>query len=70
MARVYEMRGGRNNDPRFQTRMTGQGVWAQLLAQRFKKATQRLDLRTERRQLDLSAFLKGEPALSSQASLF
>jgi DNA repair photolyase len=70
MARVQEMRGGRDNDPRFQTRMTGQGVWAQLLSQRFKKATQRLGLRTERRPLDLSAFRRTAPAPSVQASLF
>jgi len=70
MARVHDMRGGRDNDPRFQTRMTGQGVWAELLAQRFEKATQRLGLRTERRPLDLSAFRRGGPATSAQASLF
>jgi DNA repair photolyase len=70
MARVHEMRGGRNNDPRFQSRMTGQGVWAQLLSQRFKKATQRLGLRTERLPLDLSAFRRATPASSVQASLF
>jgi DNA repair photolyase len=70
MARVHEMRGGRDNDPRFQTRMTGQGVWAQLLAQRFKKASQRLGLRTERKPLDLSAFRPAAPAPNAQASLF
>jgi DNA repair photolyase len=70
MARVHEMRGGRDNDPRFQSRMTGQGVWAQLLSQRFKKASQRLGLRTERRPLDLSAFRRSTPASSVQASLF
>jgi DNA repair photolyase len=71
MARVHEMRGGRDNDPRFQSRMTGQGVWAQLLAQRFKTATQRLGLRTERRPLDLSAFRRpASSAQVAQASLF
>ena len=70
MARVHEMRGGRDNDPRFQTRMTGQGVWAQLLAQRFNKATQRLGLRTERLPLDLSKFRRASPPPSAQASLF
>ena len=37
MARVREMRGGKDNDSRFGTRMTGQGVWSQLLRQRFEK---------------------------------
>jgi hypothetical protein len=50
--------------------MTGQGVWAQLLSQRFKKASQRLGLRTERRPLDLSAFRRSTPASNVQASLF
>ena len=70
MARVHEMRGGRDNDPRFQSRMTGQGVWAELLSQRFKKATQRLGLRTERRPLDLSAFRRHSSTQGAQQSLF
>jgi DNA repair photolyase len=71
MARVHEMRGGRDNDPRFQSRMTGQGVWSQLLSQRFKKAAQRLGFATERRPLDLSAFRRPvSSAHSAQASLF
>jgi DNA repair photolyase len=73
MARVRDLRGGRDNDPKFGSRMTGQGVWGQLLSQRFAKATQRLGFRTERRPLDLSQFRRppaaaGEP--SSQANLF
>jgi DNA repair photolyase len=56
MARVREMRGGRDNDARFGSRMTGQGVWAQLLRQRFDKACARLGLNRERVELDLVAF--------------
>jgi DNA repair photolyase len=56
MARVREMRGGRDNDARFGTRMTGTGVWAELLRQRFDKACARLGLGRERRPLDLQAF--------------
>jgi DNA repair photolyase len=56
MARVHEMRGGLDNDARFGTRMTGQGIWAQLLRQRFDKACARLGLNRERVELDLSAF--------------
>ncbi|MDZ7811968.1 MAG: PA0069 family radical SAM protein [Ideonella sp.] len=57
MARVREMRGGRDNDAAFNTRMTGQGVWAQLLRQRFDKATARFGLNTERFALDYSHFV-------------
>ena len=33
---LREMRGGRDNDSRFVTRMTGEGVWAELLHRRFE----------------------------------
>ena len=56
MARVREMRGGKDNDSRFGSRMTGQGVWAELLRQRFVKACARLGLNRQRRELDVSRF--------------
>ncbi len=56
MARVREMRGGKDNDSRFGTRMTGQGVWAQLLRRRFEAACTRLALDRERIELDLRQF--------------
>jgi DNA repair photolyase len=69
MARVREMRGGRDNDARFGSRMTGQGIWAELLRQRFDKACARLGLNRERIELDLTRFRR--PAVDSpQASLF
>ena len=72
MARVRDLRGGRDTDSRFGQRMSGQGVWAQLLSQRFELATKRLGLNRERAVLDLSLFRRPatqtEP--SSQPSLF
>lgn len=56
MARVREMRGGRDNDARFGARMHGEGIWATLLRQRFDKACARLGLKRERIELDLNAF--------------
>jgi DNA repair photolyase len=70
MARIHEMRGGHDNDPRFGTRMMGQGVWAELLLQRFTKAAQRLGLHNERRALDLSQFRRPSAQRLAQASLF
>jgi DNA repair photolyase len=35
---VRDMRGGRDNDPQFGSRMRGRGVWADLLRTRFRKA--------------------------------
>jgi DNA repair photolyase len=69
MARVREMRGGRDNDARFSSRMRGQGIWAELLRQRFDKACVRLGLNRDRIELDLSAF-KRPAAEVAQASLF
>lgn len=42
MRRVQASRGGRDNDARFGSRMTGEGVYADLLAQRFRLAVRRL----------------------------
>jgi hypothetical protein len=69
MARVREMRGGRDNDSQFGSRMTGQGLWAQLLRQRFEKATHRLGLNRKRVELDLTRFVPGGRK-AAQASLF
>ncbi len=38
MHMVQEIRGGRDNDPDFFTRMRGHGVWAQLIRTRVKRA--------------------------------
>jgi DNA repair photolyase len=58
MARVREMRGGKDYDATFGTRMTGEGVWAQLLRQRYQKAAANLGLNRVRHELDLSRFVK------------
>ena len=71
MARVREMRGGRDYDPRFGTRMKGEGVWAQLLDQRFNKAVARLGLNRERVELDLTQFRRPtKPRPDGQTDLF
>lgn len=41
MARLREMRGSKNYDSNFATRMEGSGAWAELIAQRFQKACAR-----------------------------
>jgi DNA repair photolyase len=69
MARIRDMRGGRDNSSQFGSRMTGQGVWADLLRQRFDKATARLGLNRKRVELDLARFSRPQEA-SAQASLF
>jgi DNA repair photolyase len=44
MSLIRDMRGGRDNDPRFGSRMRGTGPYAELLRQRFRLACQRLSL--------------------------
>ncbi len=44
MGRVRELHGGRDYDPAFGVRMTGQGVWADLIRQRLIAARARLGL--------------------------
>ncbi len=73
MARIREMRGGADNSSQFGERMTGSGIWAQLLRQRFHKAADRLGLARARVELDLTQFRSARrqaAVASAQASLF
>jgi DNA repair photolyase len=69
MSLIRDMRGGRDNDPRFGTRMRGTGPHAELLRNRFRLACQRLDLNTAGRRT-LNTALFQPPALpGSQLNL-
>ncbi len=68
MARIREMRGGKDYDANFATRMKGSGIWAELIAQRFQKACARSGLNRVRHALDTTQF---DPRLlGPQGSLF
>jgi DNA repair photolyase len=69
MARVREMRGGKNYDSTFGTRMTGAGIWAEMIRQRFDKASAKLGFNRTRVDLDLTQFRRPS-AQPGQASLF
>ncbi|MFL9872764.1 PA0069 family radical SAM protein [Paraburkholderia megapolitana] len=57
MSRVRDMRGGKDYDSSFASRMKGEGLWADLLRQRFYNAARRLGLnRRDRGILDMSHF--------------
>jgi DNA repair photolyase len=63
MSLMHEMRGGRDNDPRFGSRMRGTGPYALLLRSRFKLTCQRLKLNsTTRGSLDTTLFRPPGPA--------
>ena len=56
MATIRSMRGGRDNDPDFFSRMRGSGPWADLLRTRFDKAVRRYGLGTGRTVLRRDLF--------------
>jgi DNA repair photolyase len=56
MARLRELRGGRDNDPRFGSRMHGEGIYAELFRKRFEVACRRFGLNRSRFELDRSKF--------------
>ena len=63
MSVIQQMRGGEDNDSRFGMRMKGEGIFAELIAQRFAKACARLGLNERRYDLDASRFRVPERAL-------
>jgi DNA repair photolyase len=71
MARIADMRGGKEYDANFATRMIGSGLWADLIAQRFKKAVQRYDLIPPvRASLSFDCKRFDASSLGNQARLF
>ena len=74
MSRVHELRGGRDNDPNFGSRMRGQGEFAELLSKRFAIAKRRIGYESRDRMLrnaSLDSTLFRVPvAASQQGSLF
>jgi DNA repair photolyase len=68
MSLVQQIRGGRDNDPNFGSRMRGTGLFAELIARRFELACKRLNLNPERTPLDTTRFRPRRA--SAQLSLF
>ncbi|HTS54577.1 MAG TPA: PA0069 family radical SAM protein [Burkholderiales bacterium] len=69
MSRVRQLRGGKENDPNFGTRLRGTGLLAELLRKRFENACRRLGLETRRRvDIDTSRFKR--PQARQQLDLF
>jgi DNA repair photolyase len=56
MSLVRQMRGGKDYDSAWHTRMRGTGPYAELIARRFQMATKRLGLNREKRPLVLNRF--------------
>lgn len=69
MNRVRAMHGGQDNDPRFGSRMRGEGVEAELMMNRFRLARKRLGFCQAIPRLDRSRF-GPPPRQGNQLSLF
>jgi DNA repair photolyase len=69
MGRVRELHGGRDYDPEFGTRMTGQGLWAGLIHRRADLARKRLGLDAGLPPLRCDLFQR-PPRTGDQLSLF
>jgi DNA repair photolyase len=67
MSIVQSIRGGRDNDPNFFTRMQGQGPWADLLRTRFHRMCRKLGLNGDRMELRTDLF---RPPDGAQLRLF
>lgn len=67
MAIIQSLRGGRDNDPEFFSRMRGQGVWGELLRTRFHKACAKLGLTADAFRVRTDLF---RPPRGPQGDLF
>lgn len=67
MAIIRDLRGGRDNDPNFGSRMRGHGVWADLIRSRFVKARRSAGFGDERLTLRTDLF---RPPEGAQMRLF
>ena len=70
---VHQMRGGRDNDPRFGSRMTGTGIFAELIEKRFDLACRRFGLNGHgagRKPPSLDCNRFRPPSAAGQMSLF
>jgi DNA repair photolyase len=69
MSLVRQMRGGKDYDPDWTTRMKGQGPIAEMIAARFRAARRRHGLDRERVSFDVQAF-RVPPRAGDQGDLF
>jgi DNA repair photolyase len=68
MHRIQDMRGGKDYDSNFATRMKGSGAWAELIGQRFRKAARRLGFNQKKVVFPLEDFRP--PSVAGQQALF
>jgi DNA repair photolyase len=62
LGRIRAIRGGKLNDPRFGSRMRGQGIFADQISQMFEVARRKAGLAQDRPELSTAAFRRPEGA--------
>ncbi len=68
MALIRQMRGGKDYDSQWNTRMKGTGPYAQMMLRRFQMATKKLGLNQEPKSLAINTFRR-PPRIGDQLSL-
>jgi DNA repair photolyase len=66
VARLKEVRGGRLSDPRFGSRMTGEGLYAEQIRRLFQVSVRKLGLDRRSAPLSLDAFQRPESPATPQ----
>jgi DNA repair photolyase len=66
---IRDMRGGKDYDSTWGTRMKGTGPYAWMIGRRFEMACEKLGLNTEKRKLDTTQFRPPRPSCE-QLGLF
>ena len=69
MSTIQSLRGGKDNDPGFFTRMKGQGPWAELMRTRFQIARRKHGIDRKRATMQLRTDLF-RPPRGPQGELF
>jgi DNA repair photolyase len=65
---IQDLRGGKDNDPNFGSRMRGQGVWAELIRSRIRIARNKHGLTSSKWSVRNDLFIP--PSVDGQMSLF
>ena len=70
MSAIRDMRGGKENDPRWFSRMRGEGPIATMIWSRFRSALKKAGIVGQQLpELDCSKFVSGKPSGPRQLSL-
>ena len=70
LSHIHDLRGGQLNDPRFGTRMTGEGAFATQISSMFKLACKKAEISGRGPQLSTGAFQRPPNTLDPQLGLF